>query len=282
MTRMACGGCFLLALAVSLVCRWPVENTVRAEERAGDASPAPVVRFDDGKLSVDAHDVELSELLQQIAGLVGFQLTTTGQLRRVTAIFSDVPLEEGLRRLVQDHELMLVYRPPGNGRTGAKLVGAHVFAGTELRDPSQTAQALEEINQVLHSGRDERNVPRLSRFLSYPDLAVRARAIQALALMGGASAVSALERALSDQAPQVRLQAIYGLRRLSGVQAIPALADLLLRDPEVMVRRAAAGSLATLREPSATSALQAAANDPDPSVRLEVSRALQRHGQAVP
>jgi HEAT repeat protein len=78
---------------------------------------------------------------------------------------------------------------------------------------------------------------------------------------GAAVGVTALARALNDEAPPVRVQALSALRRLQCVQAIPALAELLVRDPEVTVRRAAAAALGTFREQSAMSCPQAALAD---------------------
>ncbi len=270
-----------LALTAALVGSAPLGTSARAEDASAVASPAPLVVFRDGKLSVDVYDVELSEVLQRIATLAGFQLTTEGSLSRVTAVFTGVSLEEGLRRLVQDHELMLVYRAPGEGGAGGDVVEAHVFAGSPSRAASDTATALAEIAQLLRSA-DQRNVPRVSEFLSWSDATVRVRAAQALGVIGGPAAASTLERALGDEAPQVRIQVVYALRRLQGVQSIPALADVLVRDSDVTVRRAAAGALGTLRDASAASALKAAMADPDPAVRQQATRALRRQGVALP
>ncbi len=253
------------------------------EERSAGSSPVPVIAFSEGKLSVDLRDADLANVLQQIATRASFQLTTSGQLRRVTAVFTAVSLEEGLRRLVQDHELMLVYRPAEVGRGAGKLVEVHVFAASPSPNPLQTATALAEINQLLRSGGDQRNVGRLTELLSFAaDPTVRARAAWALGRIGAPAGGTALAQALSDETAQVRIQAALALRGLQGVQAIPALAGLLLRDPDVTVRRAAVGALGTLREASAISALRAALADPDASVRQQATQALQRQGVVTP
>jgi hypothetical protein len=138
-----------LALTAAALGLLSLRSTVCAEDRSAASPVAPVIALSDGKLSVDLRDADLADVLQQIATRAGFQLTTSGQLRRVTAVFTAVSLEEGIRRLVQDHELMLVYRPADVDGTGGTLVEVHVFAASAAPDPVQTAAALAEINQLL-------------------------------------------------------------------------------------------------------------------------------------
>jgi hypothetical protein len=258
-----------------------------AEERLDDPSRVAAIAFNDGKLSVDLRDADLADVLQQIAVRAGFQLTTSGPLRRVTAVFTDVSLEEGIRRLVRDHELMLVYRPAKADRAAGRLVEVHVFAAAAAPDPVQPAAALAEINQMLRqmlrSGSDQRTVARLTELLSLAaDPPVRARAAWALGKVRAPAGATALAQALSDQAAQVRIQAAFALRGIQGLQAIPALAGLLLRDPDATVRRAVAGALGTLRDASATEALRAALADADLSVRQQATQALRGQGVLTP
>jgi hypothetical protein len=262
------------------------------------APPAPVqapaaplvIAVDGARLTVDVRDADLAEVLQRIAGAAGFHLTITGQLGRVTAGFADVALDEGLRRLVQDNELMLVYRPQGGG--GSALDEVQVYAG--VRGPAapappggpghpSTGMAMAEIYQLVRARDDPASMTRLVEVLgSDADPAVRARAAWAVGRIGGADAMAALMRAVGDPSPGVRIQAIYGLRRADSTQALPVLRDLLLSDPDAGSRRAAARALSTLQEPAAAAALAAAAQDQDPGVRLEVSRGLRRLGSGTP
>lgn len=241
---------------------------------------SPVVAIAGGTLTVDLHHAELESVLREIATRAAFDLKTSGQLGRVTATFTGVPLEEGLRRLAPEHELMLVYRAPSGG-AAASLVGVRVFAGTRPNDPRSAAADLAEIRGLLRSGGSQEGAARLADLLGAPDSTVRARAAAALGTVGGMNAEAPLTAALSDQAAEVRVQAVNALRRVAGARAIPALQGLLVRDPDPAVRRAAARTLGMLREAPATSALTAAAADPDASVRQEVARALRRHGVAV-
>jgi hypothetical protein len=232
-------------------------------------------------LSVDLHDAELEQVLQDIATRAGFKLTTSGRLGRVTASFEGVPVEQGLRRLTRDSEVVLVYGTPERGSPGS-LAEVRVF-GAASREGPGAADAVSEIDEMARAGDSEENAAKLTELLgSAPRSEVRARAAWALGRIGGSDAENALTGALSDQAADVRVQALYALQRVSGVEAVPAIQGLLLRDVDVAVRRAAARTLGMMQEPPATEALKAAAQDPDPTVRREVTRALQRQGVTSP
>jgi hypothetical protein len=280
-TRRLPGAGFALAAAAFAVL-W-LRPAVSAEERPLDPSLAPAITLSDGKLSVELRDADLEDVLQEIARRAGFHLTTSGQLRRVTAALTGVSLEDGLRRLVQDHELMLVYRPAERGGAAGALVEVHVFAALPAPDPAQTAASLAEVNRLLRRRGDRQSVARLTDLLSAsPDPAVRARAAWALGRTRAPAGAATLTKALSDPAAPVRMHAALALRGLQGVQAIPALASLLLQDPDAIVRRAAATALGSLRDASAIPPLRAALGDADLSVRQQATQALRRQGVVAP
>ena len=62
----------------------------------------------------------------------------------------------------------------------------------------------------------------------------------------------------------------------------PRIGEVAPPNPDAVVRRAAARSLGMLPEAAATSALTAAAGDPDASVRKQVIWALRRRGVLDP
>lgn len=244
------------------------------------ASISPTIGLERGRLTVESRDADLADLLRQIAARAGFRLDTVGALGRVSMAFTSVPLDEGIRRLTRDHELMLVYGSQGP----ADLVEVRVYARAPTRSTrpasaATRAASLAEIGRLVRAPDVAGSIDRLASLLaSAADPTVRARAAWALGRIGGAAVGPALTHAVSDPTPDVRIQAAYALRRVDGAAAVPALAGLLLSDPEARVRRAAASSLGALREAAAASALSAAAQDPDPSVRQAVNRALRRYG----
>ena len=278
----------LPGIAIAIVCAVlgspsPARTADPSQGRpSAPMSPIPLVVVEERKLTVDLHHAELESVLREIAEHAAFDLRTSGQLGRVTATFAGLSLEEALRRLAPDHELMLVYRAAA-GRDEPSLVEVRVFAGSNPDDPRRAAADLAEINQLLRGGRGQGGTARLADLLgATASTAVRTRAALALGQIGGPGAEAALTGALNDPAAEVRVQAVHALRRVAGARAIPALQGLLLRDPDPPVRRAAARTLGMFRETSVRSALTAATTDPDAAVRQEVTRALRRHGVVVP
>lgn len=255
-------------------------------------APPELVVIDKGRVTVDAHDADLADVLSELGARAEFLVRTSGPLGRVTAMFTAMSVEQALRRLVQDHELMLVYSTSPDESVRPKLIQADVFASTpsaaQVRAASemlgrQRAGLLAEIDRLTRSRNVEQGAPRLAELLgTAPDSIVRARAASALAVLNGPLSQAALGRALGDSAPDVRVQAVRALRSVDGARAIPALGRVLLTDPDVTVRRAAAQMLGSLRDPAATSALSVAAQDADALVRREVTRALNRSGGAAP
>jgi hypothetical protein len=105
--------------------------------------------------------------------------------------------------------------------------------------------------------------------------------VVALAASGGPAiaADAQVERARTalrqDPSRKVRARAVEVLAKGAGRDAVPALCRALTEDEGAVVRVAAASALQRLRDPSARWALRdAAARDPDPSVREVASRAL--------
>jgi hypothetical protein len=251
-------------------------------------SPPDLVVIEEGRVTVNAQDAELADVLLALGARAEFGLRIFGPLGRVTTAFTAMSLEQALRQLVQDHELMLVYSAPPDESVRPTLIQADVFASTptaaQVRAASemlgrQRAGLLAEIQRLARSRDVQRRVPRLAELLgSAPDPIVRARAARVLGGMSGPLTDAALVRALGDWAPDVRVQAVYALRRVNGARAIPALGHVLLTDPDVTVRRAAARVLGRLQDPAATSALSVAAQDADALVRGEIARALNRRG----
>ena len=95
-----------------------------------------------GRLSVDLRDADMQTVLAQIAKQAGFTLLT-GPLERqtVSVQFADVPLEQGVRRLLRLASLnhVMLSAPDAAGRVALKEL--RVFAGGDTRSLFVAAQA---------------------------------------------------------------------------------------------------------------------------------------------
>jgi hypothetical protein len=151
------------------------------------APPGQVVMVEGERLTVDLRSAELAGVLFQVAKAAGFHLTTTGELGRVTAAFSAQTVEDGLRRLVQDHEMMLVYGPARRSAGPAVLMEVQVFSATPgggaaaapaAGDAGSETAANAEIAGLVRARDAERGVPRVAELLATSsDSVVRGRAV---------------------------------------------------------------------------------------------------------
>ncbi|MFQ5828840.1 MAG: HEAT repeat domain-containing protein [Candidatus Methylomirabilia bacterium] len=254
---------------------------------SADAQQAPAtaihVVVEDGLLTVDVRDMPLADVLRAIGEEAGLKVSIRGNITtRVTRSFTDIPLEEGIRRLARGHSVALFHSAPQAGAGAAVLTEVWVLEsspGQTVRtrvDPRERATQLRTV-RALARRRDEAAAAELARILSQAaDPIVRSRAAAALGQVGSVQAATALTTALSDQAPAVRIQAVRALRRVEGERAIQALRGVLIGDRDARVRRVAARALGALSSEDARWALEAASSDPGESVRREVARALAR------
>ena len=109
------------------------------------------------------------------------------------------------------------------------------------------------------------------------DPIVRLRVAEALARIGGETAVAGLAQGLSDPMEDVRLAATRGLRELDPGFAKPELARLLLEDPHYEIRVQAARALGLTGDPEIRPLLESALEDPNEFVRAAAANALRTH-----
>jgi HEAT repeat protein len=90
---------------------------------------------------------------------------------------------------------------------------------------------------------------------------VRQSAALALGEIGEARTLPALLRALGDPEPEVRCSALVAIGKFNDPAAFERMADLLLEDPTIEVRQAAASALGSTRLPEALPYLTVALRD---------------------
>jgi hypothetical protein len=194
------------------------------EARAAAASPSPTpsVHVDGERVTVDVNNEELLDVLTVLAEQAGFRLTTDADLGRVTAAFTVGSVEQALRRLVHDHELMLVYSP-SHGRPGGTLTQVEVFASPTSPEASRRV-----------AGGD---AAQRSAALSEIAAAVRTQAVWALRNVQGARSSAPISGVLrGDPDARVRRTAARTLGALGTPEAIEALRTSS-EDPDALVRR---------------------------------------------
>ena len=118
------------------------------------------------------------------------------------------------------------------------------------------------VAEVLSQTKDPKAVPALLEALRGEFYTVRGRAAQALGAIGDKGAIQPLLEALYDKEHEVRIGAVIGLGHFKDPKTFDHMADLLLEDPEIAVRQAAAQALGGTQHPQALPYLMVALRDP--------------------
>lgn len=147
-----------------------------------------------------------------------------------------------------------------------------IYEQSLVRIPSATLELVKVLStahpvlraraaDVLGLRRDKSAVPALLNALKSEFYTVRARAAIALGRIGEKQAIPALMNTLKDPERDVRIAACLGLGFFKDPSTFDEIANLLLDDPEIEVRQAAAKVLGESRHPAALSFLMEALRD---------------------
>ena len=162
-----------------------------------------------------------------------------------------------------------------------KILFAKAFSDFTSREAAVRADAARVIAGIHH----ELSLRLLITYMAdEPSALVRQEYIKALATLEMKEGISAVERALVDEAASVRLAAVWGLYRLAGTESIPALTPMLSDNDEGVRRRAitcigwVGGQIANAGNhpcQKVISALIQCLNDPAESIKNAALDALQ-------
>jgi hypothetical protein len=257
------------------------------------------VTYQQGRLSVRAERVPLAQILQEVSRQTGLTIQGLASMQQeVSAQFDDLPLPDGLRRLLVrvNYLLLIEHSAPGEPpRLQALVFGRDTTPPVEyLREPARTSSrkgtASEELEQALADTDpfrrrwaverlgewgDAQAFPRLHAALDDADPGVRQGALASLSPYGE-RALGPLQALLQhERDPTVRLVALQVLGQVGREdEATGALLHEMLADHDPRIRAAVVEALGSVEGPRATDVLQAVARDGDPHVRLAALRAL--------
>ena len=247
------------------------------------------VQVRDGSVTLDVHDILLTDVLRAIDKEAEIAIDIRGDLTvRTTNSFTNVPLEQGLRRLLRGQSFAFSYVPSSADSKQSRLIKVSVVAppaverrGAVKKIPGQTRWP-EKVRwiQALARQKDTEALGEL-RILAVRDVSpiVRRQAVSALGRLRNQEALSLLAMALADQSPSVRIQALREIRNLKQAEAIGDLQQTLVNDPHPRVRRQAVRLLSTIQSPEVPWLLQRAEADYDAAVGQEAKRAVKRWWQ---
>ncbi|MEZ5594485.1 MAG: HEAT repeat domain-containing protein [Gammaproteobacteria bacterium] len=270
---------------------------------APDIAHEPLASIHESLLTVHQNNAELADVLFAVAQQAGFAVTVYGELgqTQTPGQIVDMPLEQGVRALLDKVNFMLVYdsafterrisavRVFGSGSTKSTATRhasppehqpVHQSAPTDSADSMiqrELLQALQEpdlasrlsaLNQ-LYQLPDPEALTVLAQVLQQDaDYQVRARSVELLAAMDSAAAIDVLQTGLGDADARLRIDTINMLGFVAGERAVPLLGQVLFNEADRNVRAQAVATLAMQpRSEAVDGFLQVAVQDRDRSIR---------------
>jgi len=230
------------------------------------SAPPPIVTFRDGRLSVRAQDRPLESILEEVSRKAGVAILSGAGVddQNIMVAFEEVPLDEGLQRILEGHDAFFFYGVAEHGPASLRAVWVY---------PRGRGRALAPVPPE-----DWTSTKEAKARLSHPDPRVRAKAVETLVRQMREKALAAVLGALGDAEPRVRVRALFAAFSW-GVDLPPdSLADLALRDGAPDVRFLALQALAA--HPDGGAIAERALSDPSPHVRAKAREILQERAAA--
>lgn len=244
-------------------------------------------------LSVEAQDVVLQELLEEIARQSGLTISFHESLtRRVTTKFEALELPAAIDRLLHGASYALQYAPGEPGASARRLwlftsgeweasVGAET-SPTQRSNPLDDAAAarLEAVAALAEADTDPFAFA-LASAVADESPAVRFEAVHALGEIGGEISTRLLQHALLDADADVRTAAVDALAEAGGEQSVTALAGVMT-DPDPALRENAVYALGEIGGETAIDVLRQASTDADELVREAAADVLRELDEDQP
>jgi hypothetical protein len=226
-------------------------------------------------------------VVNELERQTGLKIEVKGRfLGDLTAEVETSSLEEGLRRLFHDADVVLFYaREVGVGES-RPLARVWLFprdAAIRRRSPSQAMPAEdrtagEDDDRTAPDTLEAQDAKALETALVDSDLEAQTRALELLTRLDGPRVVDRLLHMASSVDPMTRLQALSVLPQSTADEAtVLSALRTALADPHRAVKEYAIEALASQGGSQAMTYLQQAFRDPDPKVRMTVLENVAQH-----
>ena len=262
-----------------------------AQVAAGDQTQLQQIEVAvrDGRLTLQASNALIDEVIRSIGAQAGFETVTYGAPKiRINRSISEMPLVMAVRQLLKGVSNSMHFEEGPSPR----LIQISLYATSELDNQIETPHVetgtvmtrglnsarIDEF-EALHSraatGDAEAVMQLAALLLDDSDPAVRARAAVILGEIGDAAAVAVLETGTQDVEQFVRIRSIRALATIRNDQSSQVLADLLFNHSDSRTRLLAVWALKQQATPLARSYLESARDKADALVQSAITRALE-------
>jgi hypothetical protein len=230
------------------------------------------MRVEEGRVNADISDVQLQNVLQELAERTGIIFEVRSQDNPPISIHVNrIPVQEFIQRITSGSNAIFLF---GSGGDSDRITLVRIFPRTaQIQQPALVylgAGAVTKTNNTVET--PEQALQVLSGNASIED---REQGIEILVKNKGDVAVKALMGCISDPAPEIRSAAIDGLAAINARKALPGILKCL-KDEHPGVRQSAITAVALLGDSANLKDLRPLSFDKDASVAAAAEAAIRK------
>lgn len=247
------------------------------------------IRFENGQLSARLTNSPMKEVLKEIMERSKARIWINDSIDDVlvTVEFQDVPINEGVRKILKDKNYAFVYAP-GQIKEGKLSVMNNNESDMSYNSPHESYQ---DVMGDAHKGHisprgrfdnaenERSSIEALIKdALENESIEKREEAVIALGESRNKNAIEVISKVLmNDPNEEVRLSSIDALLAIGNASVIQPL-SVGLKDQKPSVRESTVEALAAIGGESAMELVKSAMNDEDESVRVLAQEVLEELG----
>ena len=228
-----------------------------------------IMRVDGDTITADIRNSPLQKVLREMAERTGIIFEVRSEDNpQVSVHLYGVSFQEAIQRIASDSNTLFFY----DKNDPARIAFVRVFPRTDSdRQPS----ILYLGNGVVTKSNDDIDTPAQALRILTENASPEARkkAVEILSQGGGAEAIEALLKTVSDAEPEVRIAAIEGLAALGAREALPGILKSL-KDKVPGVRQSAITAVALLGDENNLDDLKPLRDDKDAGVAAAAETAI--------
>jgi hypothetical protein len=240
------------------------------------------IKFNNGQLSAKLKNSPLEKVLKEIMEQSGARIWLNDAIDApVTMEFQNVPIREGVRRILKDKNYAFLYAPHEIKEGKLSIISAskskEIFTKTKGEPPKKHPQ--KPVQPTAKKGKGKKEKPPFETLvkdaLENEDAGKREDAIIALGESKDKKAIETIAKALvNDPSEDVRLSSIDALLEI-GDKSVAEPLSQALKDRDPWVRESAVEALGEVGGEAAVEFIKNALNDEDGSVRELAQETLE-------
>ena len=240
------------------------------------------IKFSSGQLSVKLKNSPLEKVLKEIMEQSGARIWLNDAIdTTVTTEFQNVPVREGVRRILKDKNYAFLYAPNEIKEGKLSIISAskskEIFTKTKEAPPKKHPQ--KPVQPTAKKSKAKKEKPPFEALvkdaLENEDAGKREDAIVALGESKDKKAIETIAKALvNDPSEDVRLSSIDALLEI-GDKSVAEPLSQALKDRDPWVRESAVEALGEVGGEAAIEFIKNALNDEDGSVRELAQETLE-------